>query len=271
MAAKRDDPDRKMFGNLVKKLREQRNWSREELAVMIGHTASTIVNIETGYRAPTPAQAESLDRAFGLPETLTDIEERLRGLPFSAGFRPFTPYEAEATVMWFFGITIIPGLLQTADYAREILARHPDVTPELVDERLDGRMKRQKILDKPDPPKLRVMLDQGVLHRAIGGPKVMAAQLRHLASLARRPGITIQIVAETTHSGLTGAFVVAETPDRRVAYLETAVDGETTEDPGVVAELDVRFDNLRSEALRGSESMALIERVIDGYEQSDVA
>lgn len=258
-----------MFGNLVRKLREQRAWSRDELASMIGHTASTIVNIEAGYRAPTPAQAESLDETFGLPGMLAEIEVRLHGLSFSAGFRPFAPTEGEALVMRMYENMIIPGLLQTEDYARAILERHPEVTPELVDGRLQSRLDRQKVLARSNPPKLRVLLDQGVLHREIGGRKVMGDQLRHLANLAARPEIMVQIVAETTHSGLSGAFVVAETPMRRVAYVENILDGETTEDPNVVAQLELRFDTLRTEALRGSESMALIERVID--ERTDVA
>lgn len=193
-----------LIGNLVRKLREQKGMSRDDLGTAIGHTGSTIANIETGYRAPTPDQAVSLDRVLGQPGTIADLEARLSGLPFSSGFRPFTPHEAEATVMWMFENLMVPGLLQEDGYARAILETHPDATPELVEERLKGRMERQRILDRARPPRLWVLLDEAVLHREIGSRKIMDSQLRHLVDLAGRPNITIQILTEKTHSGLTG-------------------------------------------------------------------
>lgn len=267
MGNQRDDPDRKLFGNLIRKLREQRGLSRDQLGAEIGHTGSTIGNIESGYRAPTPEQAKSLDRAFGLPAVLEELENRLHGMPFSAGFRPFAPYEAEATVIHVFETTIIPGLLQTADYARAILATHPNVTPELVEERLNARLERQKILQRDQPPQLWVLLDEMVLHREIGGPKIMTDQLRHLAHSAGQPGITVQILATRTHSGVTGSFNIAETPGRRVGYVENVLDGTTAEDAATVSELELRLGTLRTESLRGSESLALIERVLDESER----
>jgi transcriptional regulator with XRE-family HTH domain len=248
-------------------MREQRGWSRDELGAEIGHTGSTVANIETAYRAPTPDQARALDRAFKLPGVFERLEDRLHGLPFSAGFRPFQPYEAEATVLRIFENTIVPGLCQTEDYARAILESHPDVTPERAQERLEGRMDRQRILtrDMPPPPRLWVLLDEAVLRREIGSRKAMEGQLRHLADMAQRPGITIQVLTETTHCGLHGAFSLAETPTRRVVYLESIADGTTTEDPSVVVDLELRFDVLRTDALRGKESLTLVERVAEEW------
>lgn len=260
-----------LIGNLVRKLREQKGMSRDDLGTAIGHTGSTIANIETGYRAPTPDQARSLDRVLGQPGTIADLEARLSGLPFSSGFRPFTPHEAEATVMWMFENLMVPGLLQQNDYARAILETHPGATPDLVEERLRGRMERQRILDRDRPPRLWVLLDEAVLHREIGSRKIMDSQLRHLVDLARRPNITIQILTEKTHSGLTGAFAVAQTPGRRVGYLETILDGMTVENPADVSALELRFDTLRTEALRGRESLALMERVIEDEWQDELA
>jgi hypothetical protein len=163
--------------------------------------------------------------------------------------------------------TIVPGLCQTEDYARAILESHPDVTPERAQERLEGRMDRQRILtrDMPPPPRLWVLLDEAVLRREIGSRKAMEGQLRHLADMAQRPGITIQVLTETTHCGLHGAFSLAETPTRRVVYLESIADGTTTEDPSVVVDLELRFDVLRTDALRGKESLTLVERVAEEW------
>jgi transcriptional regulator with XRE-family HTH domain len=267
-ATGRDDPDRKLFGNQLRKMREQRGWSRDELGDKIGHTGSTIANIETAYRAPTAEQARALDLAFGLPATFEDLEERLHGLPFSAGFRPFAPYEAEATVLKLYEPLLVPGLLQTEDYARAILSRHPDVTPELVDERAQGRLDRQSILarETPTPPRLWVIVDQSVLRREIGSRKIMESQVRHLIDTATRPGVTVQVLDETAHCGLSGAFYLAEMPSgRRVVYLETAADGTTSEDPSVVVDLELRFGVLMTEALRARESLALMERIADEW------
>lgn len=263
----RDDPDRMLFAEQLRAMREQRGLSRDDLAAGIGHTGSTVANIETGYRAPTSDQAKALDHAFALPGVFERLESRLHGLPFSAGFRPFAPYEAEASVIRVYETTIVPGLLQTEDYARAILESHPDVTAERVQERLDGRMDRQKILtrDAPPPPRLWVLLDDAVLRREIGSRKVMEGQLRHLLDVASRPGVTVQVITETTHCGLSGAFNIAETPARRIAYLETIADGMTTEDADVVADLELRFDVLRTDSLRGRESMALLEKVLEEW------
>jgi len=95
----RDDPDRILFAKTLRKHREKRGLSREELAAEVHHSASTIANVETGYRAPTAEQARDFDEFFGTPGTFADLEERLHGLPFSAGFRPFRDVEAECVVL----------------------------------------------------------------------------------------------------------------------------------------------------------------------------
>lgn len=258
-----------LLGNLLRKMREQVGMSREDLGTAIGHTGSTIANIETGYRAPTPDQARRLDRVFKQPGTFEDLENRLHGLPFSSGFRPFAPYEAEASVVRIFESTLVPGLLQTSEYARAILTTHPGATPDLVEERLQGRLERQRILDREHPPQVWILLDAAVLYREIGSRKIMASQLRHLVHMAERPNITVQIITVKTHSGLTGAFNLAEIPGRHVGYMETIADGVTVEESDLVSTLELRFDTLRTEALRGTESLALMERVLEEYEQED--
>ena len=95
----------------------------------------------------------------------------------------------------------------------------------------------------------------------------MHDQLRHLADLARRPNITIQLISRVgAHPGLSGAFGIAEMNDRRsIVYLETAADGQTVEDPATVADVELRFDALRTEAFKGTESLVLIENEADRW------
>jgi hypothetical protein len=180
--------------------------------------------------------------------------------------REFATYEAEAVALWTFEHTLVPGLLQTGEYARAVLERHPHVTAEQVTERVAARLARQAILDRDDPPVLWVLLDENVLYREIGGPAVMAAQLSHLAELARRPNITVQVIPRVgAHAGLAGAFVMAETPDAQVVYLEHIADSVTTDSPAVAAMVSTKFDVLRTEAHRGSESLTMIEEMADKW------
>ncbi len=99
------------------------------------------------------------------------------------------------------------------------------------------------MLDRDEPPVFWVLLDESVLHREIGDAKVMHDQLSHLAGMARRPTVTVQVVPRTgAHVGLLGAFVLAETADALVAYLDHIADGMTTDRPAIVAQVTTRFD-----------------------------
>jgi len=112
---------------------------------------------------------------------------------------------------------------------------------------------------------LWVLLDEHVLTREIGGAKVMHDQLTRLAELARRPSITVQVIPGLgAHPGLLGAFAIAELAGQpAIVYLETAHDGQTLEDPDAAAAMSLRFDALRTEALTGSASLNLLEKVTE--------
>jgi hypothetical protein len=143
---------------------------------------------------------------------------------------------------------------------------HPGVTPELVDERTAGRLARQGVLTRESPPRLWCILDQFALRREIGSRKTMADEMRHLIDVARRPNVTIQVITDTTHCGLSAAFYLAETkPGQRVAYLETSADGSTTEEPDTVSDQETRFATLMTAALRARESLEFLERMLDEW------
>jgi transcriptional regulator with XRE-family HTH domain len=271
VAPGREDPDRRLFADQLKAMREHAGLSRDELGKQIGYTGSTIANIETMYRAATPDQARRLDAAFGLPGIFTRIEERLHGVPFSAGFRPFQPYEAEAVALRLFEHSLIPGLLQTEGYARAVLETHPNTTDDEVDERVAARLARQSVLarEEPPPPVIWALLDEHALRRNVGGAKVMHDALTHLAAAARRPNITVQVMSDVGgHPGLLGAFAIAGlSGGNSIVYLETAADGQTVEDPGTVTQIELRFDALRTDALTGRASLSLIERLAEEWKE----
>src|SRR5207248_790644 len=104
--------------------------------------------------------------------------------------------------------TLVPGLLQTAEYARAVLSTRIGATEDEVDQLLASRLERQAILDRDDPPLLWVVIDEGVLRRPVGGADVMGAQVEYLTEMASRPSVVIQVIpcAVGAHEGLTGSF-----------------------------------------------------------------
>jgi transcriptional regulator with XRE-family HTH domain len=266
-----EDDERSMFAEELIAMRKQRGWTQEELAARMLVSTSTIANIESGYRAPTPAQAAQADEVFGTPGTFQRHERRMRGIPFSAGFRPFQPHEAAARLIKMFEHSLVPGLLQTRAYAQAILEVNPETTAEDVKERVDGRMDRQAILfrEDPPPPRVHAILDEQVLHRNVGGPAVMAGQLEHLAELAMMPRISIQVIpADMPHAGLLGAFVVAETDQAlAIVYLDSALDGQVVESAAKAEAMDVVFRALQMEALTGSASLSRMKEAAQRWKE----
>jgi transcriptional regulator with XRE-family HTH domain len=268
MAARYNENDREMFAEELKAARAQKGWSAAEVGDRIGFSASTIKNIESGQRAPTPEQAERLDTAFGTPGTFTRTERRMRGVPFSAGFRPFAPHEQGARTIKTAQHSMFPGLFQTSDYALAGLRVHPETEDDVIKERLAARLERQAILFRSDPapPRMIALLTEHVLYASIGGPSVMAAQAEHVLELAQMPRITIQIIPDQAHSGLNGAFSIAEADQLpHTVFLETAMGGQVIESSEAAEEMTVLFDALRAEALTASASLEVIKEAVQRW------
>jgi len=266
-----DEGARNPFAVEMIAMRKQRGWTQDDLAAQMLVSVSTISNIESGYRPPTAPQAEKADEVFETPGTFQRHERRLRGIPYGAGFRPFQPYEAEARVLRIFEHSLVPGLFQTPEYAREILGIRPEATADDVQEALDGRLKRQQILvrQNPPPPRVWAVLTEHMLTMDIGNPAVMLAQVERLAELARRPRIHIQVLPSgRLHSGWRGAFSIAETSSSpAIVYLENASEGQTVEDPDMSESMTLLFDALRLEALTGSASLKFFEEAIQLWKE----
>jgi hypothetical protein len=197
------------------------------------------------------------------------LEARIRAVPISPGFRPFVTAEAEARTLKTFEHTLVPGLLQTEDYARALVEAYPGLSEDEVAARVAAKLDRQKVLDTEEPPWLWAIVDEQVLRREIGGPAVMAVQLAKLAEFARRPRVTIQVIsAARAHTGLVGAFVIAELAEHpTVAYLDSVLDGQTVQDPGMVEMATVVFDTIRTDALSRAESQEFIEEGVRQWKQ----
>jgi hypothetical protein len=183
-----------------------------------------------------------------------------------AAFRPFAEREAEATALRTFEHSFIPGLLQTADYARAVVATKPGATDADIETDVSERIARQWILTReaPPPPYLWALIDEGALYRPVASAPVMHEQFEHLIAMSARPNVSIQVVpyAAGGHTGLLGAFVMAETPTaRRIVYVDEISGGHVAEDATDVDKVALRFETIRSEALPTRASRDVITKV----------
>jgi len=247
------------FGQQVRRARRAAGWTLREFGQRIGYDPGQISRIENGKRPPTELFARMCDRAFPdrdgwFSEFYAESRTWIATPPW---FRSWVQHEQKAATLRIWQPSVLSGLLQTEDYARAILGVYPGVTDEQISERLAARLARQAILTRDDPPAVWFLVDEAALRRCVGSADIMAAQLAHLAGLARLPNVTIQVLPDIAHAGVLGGFAVAE----RAAYIETAVAGQVFEDADIITGLITQFDTLRNEALRKSESLALIERM----------
>ena len=251
------------FGHQVRKARLAKEWSLAEFGQRIGYSRGAISRVENGVRAPTEMFAQMCDRAF--PERdgwFSDFYAESRAwIATPPWFRSWVEHEQRAATLRIWQLGVLSGLLQTEDYARAILAMNPGVTGEQVAARLSARLDRQALLTREEPPSVWFLVDEAALRRCVKSPEVMAAQLARLRGVAGFPNVTVQVVPNAEHAGLLGGFAIAE----RAAYVETAVAGQVFEDREIIDDLLIRFDTLRNEALRKSESLKLIERMCEEW------
>ncbi|GGP79911.1 helix-turn-helix domain-containing protein [Streptosporangium pseudovulgare] len=257
-----------LFGFELRRHRKARGWSQIKLSKAVPYSVGTISMIETAKRSPSEEFARYCDEALEAEGALMRLWPMVSHAAAPPWFRPWLDVEATAEAIRTWEPLIIPGLLQTEEYARAMLSGEPGVSPEQVEEHVTARMERQSILRRPKPPMFWVVLDEGVLHRPIGSPAVMAAQLEHLLRAGQSPRITIQVLQLRAYSttGLLGGFAIAQThgtPD--TAYVEAASDAQVTDWAETVKTLAFRYEGIRSEALPQRESLELIKETIQRW------
>ena len=259
-----------VFGAELRYYRTRAGLSQKDLASQANVSHDVISKIETGERPPAEDFPPRLDAGPDLDTrgALTRLWNHLKkGHKQRAygWFQPWADIESEATILRWYEPLVVPGLLQTEDYARAILSARPDGNLSDLDDQVAVRLARQAVLDQPDAPQLWCVLDEAVLHRAIGGPKVMRSQLYHLAEAAEHPKTTIQVIPSGgAHAGLLGGFIIADLDGRPpTAYLETAAEGQVTDSPSVINHVALSFDRIRAEALPRAASRDLIRKVAE--------
>lgn len=269
---------RRNLGRRLRVLRERAGLTLDEAAPQLDWSASKLSRIENGQQAVDVHGVRSmLDLYDGGDEwtELIDLTRQARqpGWWQTYGLGDGTSYiafETDATRVQDFTLDYVPGLLQTADYARGIFASSAVARSDArVASQVAVRMIRQdRLTSVDDPLELVAIVDESVLHRAIGGPEVLRAQLRHLVDRAQLPSVTLQVVPATsprravTGSGLTVlSFEVLGEPD--IAFVEHALGTLQLEKEADVDRARLAFDRLRSDALSPADSLALVRQVAD--------
>lgn len=262
----RDAAGLSLFADVLREARHKAGLSSDDLGAKLGYSGATVRSVESGHRLPKPDLARRADDFFGYPGIFAMMEERLRDLPFPASYRPFVPHEKAARVLRMFEHALVPGLLQTPDYARCVLAARPHADDDEVENLLAARLARQEILAADDPPLVYLLLDEAALRRQVGTAEVMGDQLTRLAEASQRVNVTLQVIPFTVgpHIGLQGGFVIAETPDAPgIVFLDNVADGQVSENEEILSQVTQRFDALRAEALPKGASRDLIRKVAE--------
>ena len=277
--SERDRKAVSLFVDEMRAMREDRGWSQAELARRVSYSAGLIGMVETYERAPTKELARALDKVFETagysedsetgewtPGTFGRVWDKLRTVSFPTAFRPFAEREAEAVALRTFEHAFIPGLLQTQDYARAVVSTKAGATEADIEADVSDRIARQWILTRNDPPSPRLwaLIDEGALYRPVAPAPVMRDQLEHVIAMSGLPDVTIQVVPYSAggHSGLLGAFIIADMPtSQSILYMDDVSGGRVAEEITTVSDVAYRFDTVRSDALPKVASRDLIAKV----------
>jgi Domain of unknown function (DUF5753) len=246
---------------------------------------SKVIRIEAGSVGISTTDLKALLAYYGVddPDRINELLELARAArqrSWWSGYRDVASpalfqligYEEASNIVRSFEPLLVPGLLQTEDYARAVIPEFaPGATAERVKTLVEIRMTRQELLDRDDPPLLFFILDEAVVRRLIGGKAVMRRQIRRLIELATMPNVTIEIVpfSSGAHPGLRGPFVVIEFPDpddSDVLYLENARGDLLGRDLAEEEEwLSYReaFEQLRGLSLGTDGSLAFLTKLAD--------
>ncbi|WP_330330857.1 helix-turn-helix transcriptional regulator [Streptomyces sp. NBC_00536] len=259
------------FGARLRSAREARGWTQDHLAQRTGYSSQHISAVETGRKSPTLRFSRSADRALDADDTFERAWREIRHGSLLEGFQEYVDYESRAVEIRKFEIGIIPGLLQTPEYAHALAdsdVQRGAITAERAAARVALVAKRQAALERARPPMMFTVMDESCLHWLVGGPKVMAAQLERLKEFAARPNTVLQVapfsMGKRRSIGL--PVVLLTLPDRSVVgYAESWFRGWVDRESTTVLPVLTAFHQLQAEALSQAESVALIDDLRKGH------
>ncbi|RSS41017.1 XRE family transcriptional regulator [Streptomyces sp. WAC07061] len=258
------------FGERLRMMRDERGWTQDELGERTGFSGTHISAVETGRRPPTARFAASVDRAFGTGDQFERRGRAVRNTALLEGFPEYVKHEGLAVEIRLFNIGIIPGLLQTPEYARVLAdsaVRRGAITSEQADERVAFLAQRQAVLARPRPPMMFVTIDESCILRPVGGPAVMDAQLARLVEFAELPNTVLQVapyeMGERRPFDLPVNLLTLM--DRSViCYAESQAQGHLDREVTSVTTMLTAYHQLQAEALSPAASVATINQLRKG-------
>ncbi|WP_431776523.1 helix-turn-helix domain-containing protein [Streptomyces cucumeris] len=273
MNRKELDPDGSpgaAFGQRLRRLRDERGWTQEELAQRMGCSGTHVSAVETGRRSPTPQFASNADKVLGTGGTLERQSRAVRHPALLEGFPEYVAHEVRAAEIRIFELGIVPGLLQTPEYAEAITTgalRRGAITRHQAEERLALLAERQASLERTPAPVVFAVLDESCIRRPVGGSAVMAAQLERIAMFAEMPSTVLQIapydLGERRPFDL--PVYLLTLPDRTaIAYAESAQRGHLERETTAVVPMLTAYHQLQAESLSQAASVAMINQVGKG-------
>jgi transcriptional regulator with XRE-family HTH domain len=267
----------------LRRARQNAELTQEQVAAAMEWSLSKVIRIEAGTVGISANDLKALLSHYQIqdPQEVADLLALARAgreRPWQSAYRSVAPtrllqfieLEAPASVSRNFQPLMIPGLLQTEEYARIMLSQlKADLPDEGIDSLVEVRMRRQELIDRDDSPLLFFILDEAATRRLVGGRDVMRRQLRRLTELAARPRITVEVIpfSAGAHEGMQGSFVIQEFPDPNdedVLYQESA-EGELVshDDPELIVRYRERFEGLRALSLGPEGSLAFLNELAD--------
>lgn len=267
---------RRRLGAELRRRREAAGVTIDGVAERLECSASKISRIETGHTSATPRDVRDMLEIYGVLgaecDELVQIarEARQKGWwhPYSTVLTgAYVGLEAAAQSVRAYEQQVVPGILQTEEYAKAMIkAARPDITADEVDRRVRVRLGRQSLLNQDDPIELWVVLDEAVVSRPVGGDGVMRAQLERLVEASDLPNVTLQILPFEAggHAGMDGTFAILDFPepsDPDVVYAENATGGLFLEKSDELRKYQFIFDHIRAAALGPEESVAYIAKL----------
>lgn len=268
-----DSSPQAAFGARLRRFREARGWTQDNLAALVGCTGRHISAIETGRKPSTLSASRRFDSALGTAGTADSFEREWREIKHGSlleGFPEYVGHEGRAVEIRVFEVGIIPGLLQTPEYSRvlaESAVRRGAITPEQADERVSFLAERQAALVRPRPPMVFVTMDESCIRRPIGGATVMDAQLAHLIEFAELPNTLLQVAPYEIGERRTFNLPVnlLTLSDRSVlCYAESQAQGHLDRETSSVVPMLTAYHQLQGEAMSQAASVAMISELRKG-------
>lgn len=267
---------RRQLGAELRRFRERAQRTVADVAGQLGWSESKLSRIETAHTGISKPDLERLLAVYGADTTvqarLATMSGRARqrawweayGQALLDPYESYIGFEAEATGILTYESQVVPGLLQTSEYASAVVQAYSlDEPLDYIDQRVQVRMARQALLTRDPAPQFWAILDEAALRRQVGGPNVLRRQMLRLIEISERPTITIQVLpfSAGAHPALDGSFILLDFPsgpDQSLVYSEGKTGGVLRHKSEQVALYRLSFEALRDNSLSPDESRALI-------------